>query len=183
MTCVNFHKKLLAIALIFFSGVSALGAATVYSETINSIGGDPIKMAQYKGKPLLIVNIATRCGYTDQLEGLEALYKKHKDKGLMVLGIPSNDFGGQTPEGEKQVKEFCKLNYGVTFPLTKKAVVKGDKAHPLIKNMVAQTPNKEEIAWNFEKFLIDKDGKVVQRFKSAVKTDDPELNAKLESIL
>lgn len=182
MFCVPFNKILTTLFIIFTSGL-AIASSTVYSETIDTIGGEPLKLSQYKGKTLLIVNIATRCGYTGQLDGLETLYKKHKDKGFVVLGIPSNDFGGQTPENEKKVKEFCKLNYGVTFPLTKKAVVKGENTHPLVKNLVAQSPDKGDIAWNFEKFLVNKEGQVVQRFKSAVTPEDKELNGKIEALL
>lgn len=133
--------------------------------------------------PVLIVNIATQCGYTPQLDDLEALSKKYKDKGLTVLGIPSNDFGGQTPEDDGAVADFCKVNYGVTFPLLQKAVVSGDKKSPLISRLIEKAEKKNEIKWNFEKFLISKDGKKVLRFSSGVKPEDKELTSAIESML
>jgi glutathione peroxidase len=158
-------------------------AGGVYQEQINSIGGKPMDLSQYKGKPVLFVNIATKCGYTPQLDGLETLYKEYKDQGFQVVGIPSNDFGGQTPEDNEGVKKFCKLNYGVTFPLTEKAVVKGDGKHPLVANLVEQSSDKKEIGWNFEKFLVDKDGKLVERYGSSVKPEDKGLKDKIASLL
>jgi len=141
------------------------------------------QLKDYKGKTVLVVNIATRCGYTPQLESLEKLYGKYKDKNFVVLGVPSNDFGGQTPENDKDVAKFCKLNYGVTFPLAPKTVVKGQDKDPFIKALLEQTSDESEIGWNFEKFLINKDGKLVGRFKSSVKPDDKELQNKIESQL
>ncbi|NCN95823.1 MAG: glutathione peroxidase, partial [Bdellovibrionales bacterium] len=127
--------------------------------------------------------IATKCGYTKQLEGLEALYKKYKSKGLVVVGVPSNDFGGQTPENEGEVKSFCKLNYGVTFPLTEKVVVKGEKKHPLFKDLIAQSEGAKEVSWNFEKFLLNRDGKVMARYLSKVTPESKELQKAIESLL
>ncbi len=161
----------------------AAWATSLHGQKINNIGGKPMDLTQYKGKPVLMVNIATKCGYTPQLEGLEALYQKYKDKGLVVVGIPSNDFGGQTPEDNEGVKKFCKLNYGVSFPLTEKAVVKGEKKHPLIANLISQSDNKKDIEWNFEKFLIDKNGQLVERYGSSVKPEDKELTDKIVSLL
>lgn len=182
-------SKLILGAVFIFGLTTALAknaspAKTQKIPSIKIIGGKKtMDLSQYKGKPVLISNIATKCGYTPQLEGLESVYKKYKDKGLVVIGIPSNDFGGQTPEDEEGVKKFCKLNYGVSFPLTAKTVVKGEKKHPLITHLLSQSDNKDEIAWNFEKFLLDKDGKVVSRFKSSVKPDSKEITEKITSIL
>lgn len=173
------------IALSLFLSLQAyakLASYTIYNQTINSIGGKEIKLSDYKGKPLLIVNIATQCGYTPQLEGLESLYQKYKSKGLVVLGIPSNDFGGQTPEANKDVKKFCRLNYGVNFPLTAKTTVIGSNKHSLIKSLVGQTEKKAEIRWNFEKFLVNKSGQVTSRFPSSVKPNDPKLISQLDRI-
>ena len=114
-----------------------------------------------------------------QLKDLESLYKKYKKQGLVVLGVPSNDFGGQTPEADEEVKKFCLLNYGVSFPLTAKTVVKGSKKHPVISNLLSQGSNKAEIAWNFEKFLIGKDGKLIGRYDSATSPTDEALNKKI----
>lgn len=158
-------------------------AKDFYQQNIKSIGGKKMDLKAYKGKPVLVVNIATQCGYTPQLDGLEKLYQLYKEKGFIVIGIPSNDFGGQTPEDSVGVAKFCKLNYGVTFPITEKIVVKGEKKHPLITSLISQSPEKEEIAWNFEKFLIDKDGHVVGRYKSAIKPDDKQLTDKISALL
>jgi glutathione peroxidase len=141
------------------------------------------QIKDYKGKTVLVVNIATRCGYTPQLESLEKLYSKYKDKNFVVVGIPSNDFLSQTPENDTEIAKFCKLNYGVTFPLAPKIIVKGKEKDPFIRALLDQTPDKSEIGWNFEKFLISKEGKLVGRFKSSVKPEDKELQSKIESIL
>ncbi len=176
------QRLLVSFAILCFVQPQAW-AKSIHLEKINKIGGKPMDLSEYKGKPVLFVNIATKCGYTPQLDGLEKLYQKYKEKGLMVVGIPSNDFGGQTPEANDEVKKFCKLNYGVTFPLTEKTVVKGEDKHPLIENLVSQSENKAEIGWNFEKFLVDKDGKLVERYGSAVKPDDSKLTDKIASVL
>lgn len=133
--------------------------------------------------PVLVVNIATQCGYTPQLDELEALSKKYKEQGLTIVGVPSNDFGGQTPEADEAVADFCKINYGVTFPLTKKAVVSGDKKIPLMKKLTTSADEKGEIKWNFEKFLVSSDGKEVKRFRSGVKPESKELASAIESML
>ena len=174
-------KIVISLALVFSGGI--VSANSLMEQKIDDIGGKPMSLSQYKGKTVLLVNIATKCGYTPQLKGLEALYQKYKAKGLVVVGIPSNDFGGQTPEKESGVKKFCLINYGVTFPLTSKAVVKGDKKHPLIKALLAQAKDKSDIGWNFEKFLIDKNGKLVERYESSVKPEDKNLDSKISSIL
>lgn len=140
-------------------------------------------LSAYKGKPILIVNIATQCGYTKQLEALEQVYEKYRSQGLVVLGIPSNDFGGQTPENDIEVEKFCKLRYGVTFPLTTKQTVKGDGKTALIKELIAADGKNEEIAWNFEKFLLDRNGKLVGRYKSSVEPDDGQITKTIEKAL
>ena len=132
---------------------------------------------------VLVVNIATQCGYTPQLDELEKLHQNYKDKGLTVIGIPSNDFGGQTPESDEEVAKFCKLNYGASFQISKKHVVTGDEKLPLVKKLIDASNSKNEIKWNFEKFLISKDGKVVQRFSSSVTPDSKELLSKIDAAL
>lgn len=139
----------------------------------------PMNMNDYKGKTLLVVNIATQCGYTPQLKGLESLYEKYKSQGFEILGVPSNEFGGQTPEKDADVKKFCELNYGVTFALTEKAMVKGEDKHPIIANLLEQAKDKSEIAWNFEKFLVDAQGQLVARYDSKSKPMDSELEKKV----
>lgn len=146
---------------------------------IEFIGGDKKSYKKFSSGPTLFVNIATRCGYTGQLTDLEALYQKYKAKGLKVVGIPSNDFGGQTPEENADVKKFCRLKYGATFPIMKKAKVTGDSKHALVKKLIGSG---DEIAWNFEKFLVN-DNKVVARFKSGVKPKSRELTQSIEKVL
>lgn len=171
--------------LIFFlQGVFMSQAENAfYQQTLTTIEGQKTTLEQYKGKPLLIVNIATHCGYTPQLTGLERLYQKYKSKGLVVIGVPSNEFGGQTPENEKEVKSFCQLHHGVTFPLTSKTTVLGDKKSPLIEWLLKNALEHQEIAWNFEKFLINKNGQIEGRFKSSVKPEDTQFITAIEKIL
>ena len=132
-----------------------------------AIDGDEQKLSAYKGKTLLVVNVASKCGFTPQYTGLEALYEKFKDKGLVVLGFPCDQFGHQEPGDENEIKNFCSLNYDVKFPLFAKIEVNGANAHPLYKYLKSQAKGllgSESIKWNFTKFLIDKDGKVMTRY-------------------
>lgn len=154
-----------------------------YSMSLNSIEGKALSMGEYKGKVVLAVNIATRCGYTKQLSGLEMIYNEYKAKGLVVLGIPSNDFGAQTPEPEAEVKTFCQTRYGVTFPLTEKVQVKGAAKHDLAAKLLELSPTHDEIVWNFEKFLVDRSGKIVARYSSKVEPESKEIRAAIEKAL
>ena len=152
--------------------------ASVYDFTVNDIHGKPVKLDKYRGKLLLIVNTASECGFTPQYKGLEAMYEKLHDKGLEVLGFPCNQFGGQEPGGEKEIAQFCELNYGVTFPMFAKVDVNGDKAAPLFKFLKSEKPGllgSEAIKWNFTKFLVDREGTVVKRYAP---NDTPESIAK-----
>ncbi len=136
---------------------------TVYDFSATSIEGQPIELSTYKGKVLLIVNTASECGYTSQYKGLQELYAKHVDQGLVVLGFPCNQFGQQEPGDSATIKSFCESRYGVTFPLFEKVDVKGAQAHPLF----AHITKGEEIGWNFAKFLIDGSGNIVKRYSEA----------------
>jgi glutathione peroxidase-family protein len=167
--------KLLLILLLSLSAF----ASDLYNYSVEKADGK-IDLKEFKDKSVLVVNIATRCGYTGQLDGLEKLYKKYKEKGFTVIGVPSNDFGGQTPEGNKEVVKFCRLKYGASFPISAKQVVTGDKKHPLYKYLTGLTEN-EEIGWNFTKFLFDKKGKLVKRFSSSVSPSDETLIKAIES--
>jgi len=171
--------------MIFLALMGSALASDIYSIKDKTIKGEDFKMADLKGKTVLVVNIASQCGYTPQLDGLEALYNKYKAKNFVVLGVPTNDFGGQTPEDDKSMLEFCQKNYNVTFPVLTKKTVQGKEKRELYKYLTEQTSKeyKGEIDWNFEKFLISKDGKVIGRFKSKVKPDDKELTSKIESSL
>ena len=142
----------------------------VHDFEAKSIDGKAVPLSQYKGKALLIVNVASRCGFTPQYEGLEKLYEKYKDRGLEVLGFPCNQFGAQEPGTEADIKSFCDLNYGVKFPLFAKIDVNGEQAHPLYKYLTHDKPGilgTEAIKWNFTKFLVGKDGEPVKRYASA----------------
>ena len=156
------------------------GASSVHEFTMQTIDGKPAPLGSYKGKVLLLVNVASKCGYTPQYAGLESLYERYKDKGLVVVGIPANNFGGQEPGSNEEIKSFCTRNYNVTFPMMSKVSVKGDDKTPLYQYL---TQNAGEVKWNFTKFLVGKDGRVITKFDSAVKPDAPELTAAVEKAL
>jgi glutathione peroxidase len=157
---------------------------SVYDFKVKTIDGKETSLAQYKGKALLIVNTASQCGYTPQYAGLEALYLKYKDKGLVVLAFPSNDFGGQEPGTNAEIKTFCELKYKTTFPLFEKIDVKGDSAAPLYKYLTG-LPGKQggTITWNFNKFLVAPDGTVVEHFDSKTDPTGATLTGKVEQTL
>ncbi len=154
---------------------------SVYEFSVADINGEKVDLEKYKGKVLLIVNTASKCGFTGQYEGLQKIYEDYKDSGFVVLGFPSNDFGNQEPGTNEEIKEFCSLNYDVEFPLFDKVKVKGDDKVALY-NFLTTDENVEtgEIKWNFEKFLISRDGKVVARFRSAVEPESEELLSELK---
>ena len=141
--------------------------ASIYDFSVDDIHGKPVKLDDYRDRVLLIVNTASKCGFTPQYKGLEALYKKFHGKGLDVLGFPCNQFGAQEPGSEDEIAQFCEVNYGVTFPLFAKVDVNGAKAAPVYKYLKAEKPGllgSEAIKWNFTKFLVDRDGNVVKRY-------------------
>ncbi len=154
--------------------------------TMKSLSGEPIDLAQYKGKVILAVNVASRCGYTGQYAGLQELYEKYKEQGLVVMGFPCNQFGGQEPGSPTEIAEFCSSKFGVTFEMFDKVDVNGDGACDLYKYLTSldtKPAGKGKISWNFEKFLIDRDGQVVARYKSGTGPGDKELVTKIESLL
>jgi glutathione peroxidase len=157
---------------------------TAYDFEATTIDGKPAPLAAQRGKVLLIVNTASACGFTPQFAGLEALYKKYADKGLVVVGFPSNQFGHQDPGSNDEISSFCQLNYGVSFPMMAKTDVNGGDAHPLYKWLTAEAPGilgTKAIKWNFTKFLVGKDGQVLKRYAP---TDTPEsLSADIEAAL
>jgi glutathione peroxidase len=141
--------------------------SSIYDFTMKDIDGKEVKLDAFRGKTLLVVNVASRCGYTPQYEGLEAVYEKYKDKGFVILGFPANNFGAQEPGSDKEIKTFCSTTYGVTFPMFSKISVKGADQHPFYQFLTAKETNPEfsgEIPWNFTKFLVGKDGKIIGRF-------------------
>ncbi len=152
-----------------------MAASTVYEFSAQTIDGKTRKLADYKGKVLLVVNTASQCGFTPQYKGLEQVYQQFKGRGFAVLGFPCNQFGAQEPGPESEIAEFCEMNYGVTFPLFAKVDVNGDGAHPLFRHLKSAAPGllgSEAIKWNFTKFLVGKDGKVIGRYAPNTKPED-----------
>ncbi len=157
--------------------------ATVYGFTLPLNDGTPKALKDYEGKVLLIVNTASKCGFTPQYEGLEKLYETYKDKGFVVLAFPSNDFLGQEPGSDVEIAQFCRLNYGVTFPVFKKSRVKGKDMNPLYRFLTKQSGFDGDISWNFNKFLVDRKGRVVARFGSRTSPQDGDLVKAVEAAL
>ena len=153
---------------------------SVLEYTVKDIDGNDVNLASYKGKVVLMVNVASKCGFTPQYKGLEALYRKYKDQGFVILGFPANDFKGQEPGTNEQIKEFCTSKYDVTFPMMSKISVKGADQHPLYKQL---TDAKGPVTWNFNKFLVGKDGKLIEHFDSKVKPEDAKLTGAIEKAL
>ena len=150
---------------------------TVYDFSAKTITGEEKALEFYKGKVLLIVNVASKCGFTPQYKGLQTLYETYKERGFEILGFPCNQFGGQEPGTEEEITSFCELNYGVSFPMFAKVDVKGDHAHPLFTYITEQAPGilgMKAVKWNFTKFLIGRDGKVIKRFAPQTKPEDVE---------
>ena len=185
-------RTILRAALGAMLVAAAVGASPVRAQasecppllrhTFNQLQtGEAQSLCKYQGKVLLIVNVASQCGYTPQYEGLEAIYRKYKDRGLMVVGFPSNDFGGQEPGTNKQIAEFCRTTYGVQFPLFEKTTVMELARNPLYLDLVRATG--EAPRWNFHKYLVDRDGKVVASFVSDVEPESRELVAQIEALL
>jgi glutathione peroxidase len=163
---------------------SAENPAYVLGFTMKTIDGKDQDLSVYKGKVVLIVNVASKCGLTPQYEGLEKLYETRKDAGLVVLGFPANEFNGQEPGTDAEIKSFCTGTYGVTFPMFSKIVVKGEGQHALYKKLASQPePIGGDPKWNFTKFVVDREGRVVARFEPKIKPDDPALLKKLDELL
>ncbi len=181
-------KFVVLTALLALSTLSAkekekLMAAPIYNFTMKTIEGKDKPLVDYKGKVVMVVNTASFCGNTPQYKQLEDIYKKYKDKGFIIIGFPANNFGKQEPGSDSDIKLFCEKNYGVSFDMFSKISVKGDDIHPLYKYLTTETEFKGDVEWNFAKFLVDKNGNVVARFKARMKPDDKEIVAKLEEAL
>jgi len=155
----------------------------LYEVDFTSISGEDLPFRSFEGNVVLVVNTASKCGYTGQYEGLQELYDTFKDKGLIVLGVPSNDFGAQEPGSEEQVQEFCKINYGVEFPLTKKYAVSGEAPHPFYTIAQETLGDTAEPKWNFHKILVGRDGKPIAAYPSATRPADAELVSAIEAAL
>ena len=184
-------KNLVLIALLLtigfgntvaFGKVSTKKPKKISDFTVKDIDGNDVKLKQYKGKVALVVNVASKCGYTPQYEGLQALYDKYKDKGFVVLGFPANNFKGQEPGSNAEIKEFCESKYKVTFPMFAKVSVKGEDQEPLYQYLTGKETNPNfagDITWNFNKFLVDKNGKIIARFSSK---DAPQSDAVVQAV-
>jgi glutathione peroxidase len=183
--------------------------ASLYEIPLTTLSDQPASLASHRGQVLLIVNVASKCGFTPQYTGLESLHQRYKDRGLAVLGFPANDFAGQEPGSNHEIASFCSTDYPVTFPIFGKIAVTGPGKHPLYRELIAEHPNRDsdsealranlagylksqnlaapndppELLWNFEKFLIGRDGKVIARFASDVAPDDPRLTSAIEQAL
>jgi glutathione peroxidase len=177
--------RILLAAFLFLSA-AAFAASSVHEFTVDSLEGKPTPLSAFKGKVMLVVNVASRCGYTPQYEGLQALYAKYKDQGLVVAGFPANNFGGQEPGTNEEIGAFCRSTYGVTFPMFSKISVKGADKAPLYRFLTDKSAHPKtggEINWNFTKFLVDRNGKVIQRFEPEVEPESRELVSALEAAL
>ncbi len=173
----------LLAALLIMQTITAR-AGSLYDIKLKDIDGKDTTLAAYKGKAVLIVNVASKCGYTKQYAGLEATYLKYKDKGFVVLGFPCNQFGGQEPGTNEEIKQFCSSKFNVTFPLFDKLEVNGEKRHPLYVALAGKdSPFPGDIKWNFNKFLIGKDGKILNRYDSKVTPESEELTKAVEGAL
>jgi glutathione peroxidase len=175
---------ILICGLIMAQMCLAETSTSLYDIPLKDINGKPASLKAYKGKPILIVNVASKCGLTPQYSALESTYKKYKDQGLVVLGFPCNDFAGQEPGTNEEIKQFCSSKYDVTFPLFDKVHVKGPEQHPLYTALSGdKSPFPGDVKWNFGKFLIGKDGKILKRFEPQTKPDSEEVISAIESAL
>jgi glutathione peroxidase len=168
------------LGLILAGAISLMAANSVHEFNMRTIDGKDAALSAYKGKVLLFVNVASQCGYTPQYAGLESLYKQYKDKGLVVLGFPANDFGAQEPGSDAEIKTFCERKYSVTFPMYSKISVKGNGKAPLYQYL---SQSAGDVSWNFGKYLVGKDGKVIKRYDSGVGPESAELTKAIDAAL
>jgi glutathione peroxidase len=183
-----FMRKLILSLMLFLAagGMTAANATSIYDFTMNSIDGQPVSLKSYSGKVVLLVNVASKCGFTPQYAGLEALYEKYKDRGLVIIGIPANNFAQQEPGTNEEIKTFCSRKYNVTFPMMAKVSVLGDDKTPLYQFLTNRSTDPKfggDIKWNFTKFLFDRNGNLVARFEPPVKPDSEEVQTTIESAL
>jgi glutathione peroxidase len=183
--------------LLLFAALAVLGVGSAETRSEPTAGPAPLlgiearrldgpteALARYRGQVLLVVNTASRCGYTPQYAGLQALYEQYRERGFTVLGFPSNDFAGQEPGSDSEIRAFCRSNYGVEFPMFSKVRVKGDDAHPLYRYLTSlPEPLGGPVEWNFQKYLVDRSGRVVARYAPRVRPEDPRLVAEVERLL
>lgn len=180
------QKSFFILVLSIVLGAQIVSAGSVYDYQLNSIEYEAIPLRGFKGKVLMVVNVASRCGYTPQYAGLETLYRKYKNQGFVIIGIPSNDFGQQEPGTDSEIKQFCQRKYDVTFPMMSKVSIAGNNPIPLYRYLTDKKQNPKtggDIKWNFTKFLIGRDGTVVARFEPEVTPEDPSLVKAIENAL
>ena len=168
-------------AVLLIAAVGLFGASSVYDFTLNSIEGQPAPLAAYRGKVLMLVNVASYCGYTPQYQGLEALYEKYKERGLVVIGFPAINFGQQEPDSIAEIKDFCERTYHVKFPMYAKVSVDGSDKTPLYQYLTSAMGG--NIQWNFTKFLVSRDGRLLKRFEPAVTPESADVTAAIEAAL
>jgi glutathione peroxidase len=182
---VSIMKKLILLAAVtLFQIIATHAADSIYDVPLKDIDGNATSLKPYQGKVVLIVNVASHCGFTPQYAALEATYQKYKDQGLVILGFPCNQFGGQEPGTDTEIKQFCTAKYNVTFPMFDKLEVNGDNRHPLYVLLAGKdSPFPGNIHWNFTKFLIGRDGKIINRFDSSVKPDSDKVTKAIEAAL
>ena len=182
---MRYFYILIVMCSFIFTRVSMTQAEVqknVYALSAQSIDGEDVSLASFQGKVLLIVNVASQCGFTPQYEGLQKLYETYTNQGLEILGFPSNDFGGQEPGTDSEIKQFCTKKFGVSFPMFSKIQTKGSNAHPLYQLLIQSTGG-AAVGWNFEKFLVGRDGLVVDRFDSSTRPLSAELTSAIENAL
>lgn len=175
---------LIAIVTLFAAAPGIAAHKTICPPLLNhrfaNLMDEPVSLCQFGGKVVLIVNTASECGYTPQYDGLENLYRRYRDKGFAVLAFPANDFGGQEPGTNEEIAQFCRVNYGITFPVFAKTSVLGAKANPLFRDLAAQSGKPPR--WNFTKYLLDREGRLIAVFDSAVAPEDPKIASQIEKL-
>ena len=183
---IRLSLRIVTFGVLLIMATSLFAGSGVYNFTLNSIDGRPSPLADYKGKVVLLVNVASQCGYTPQYSALEAIYEKYKDQGFVILGFPANNFGAQEPGTNEEIKTFCTRKYNVQFPMMSKVSVKGSDTAPLYQYLTDAGQNPQtggEIKWNFTKFLFDRNGNIVARFEPDVTPDSPQVVAAIEKAL
>ena len=178
--------RTLFLMLLLLPALALAVSKSVYDFTLNSIDGQPSPLSSFKGKVVMLVNVASKCGYTPQYSALESTYEKYKDRGLVIVGIPANNFGAQEPGTNEEIKTFCSRKYNVTFPMMAKVSVKGSDQTPLYQFLTDKTLNPTtggEIKWNFTKFIFDRDGNAIARFEPEVTPDSSQVTAAIEKAL
>jgi glutathione peroxidase len=183
---IPMRKIMLTVFLCFLAATATAQTKGIYGFTMKSIDGDPVSLGSFKGKVVMLVNVASKCGYTPQYSALESIYEKYKDRGFVIVGVPANNFAQQEPGTNDEIKTFCSRKYNVKFPMMAKVSVKGDDKTPLYQYLTdsAQDPQfAGDIKWNFTKFLFDRNGNPIARFEPAVTPDSPQVQSAIESAL